>query len=912
MGGENTNNSGENTSDERAEWQSLGHKIAEQIASHTTTDKNGDPVYIGKELPEEMQAKVEKVGFRKQGEKPRGTDKDGLIDNAVYPKRPDESIWDLRDRRSTLQHKTDRAILEQIDKKANETLSAGTVSKIYDTLLNQDAFRDNNPSDDKRNTVVNEARDLALKTANHYYRAMLPNNSKHGQYVSEAYENVYARRIVEDEPMREIMPKELENQAIDEAILDSRRDGYNRSRYAAEKRPIWEYQHESLEVANKSLQEYSHEIFSGLFDNDLKISEEEAEKRRKSAILNTIEAGLYLPNTTTQNPEEADRILSENGINKESHITTALALEGYDDADKERKKDIAKYFDLNGQVDKMMDDPQFKYYYSGGKLWLEGNKYQRESRLKFFREPQYSMLLDPEISQAALERLSNVANQIEDDINNNPGLIEKVRDEAKVTEEAKLANDVAQTISLYNLGLLLKTTKIDCSDRVMGHLIESHSSSKSFSDVLAKYINGRNDLKIETNIDCEKAIRDGLTMRLAQGIVMHGRNVMDLTEIFESQDYKNNEARIGIDFSDKTIMHLSFGGFLNLIGTRNGEVSPEADWYFDNVFSNDLGEFKSIVKSYRNSGVPNRTTIDKLGRFMNRHKEDFRQYERQKKVDERAQDAERDRKRMIKAEEITRVDTNFIRNLVLQRRSFLLNKLGNRNPAIVSSTFDGNTMATSSNVGQNSSSNYIPMLNKEAPFDFGEEKVNKLISFADFIDQNIPNSNVQVFVRNFNDKNKSYNSPDAYVGFWFDYEGKRCLIAESFNNDAAMYAAIEDSESGFGVLDMFDDPKSYSINNPNVAAVDHLDRDNFDDSLDVTYQKVMFFLRTGNEADAKYGLNGKANWQQRQALQFPAWPILFDNGAQMDDLAGYQAWQEQLMQNQDELVDEKLRMWNRR
>lgn len=910
MGGENINNNGENTSDERAEWQSLGHKIAEQIASHTTTDKNGVPVYLGKELPEEMQTKVEKAGFRKQGEKPRGTDRDGVIDNTVYPKKPNESIWDLRERRSMLQYETDQAIVEQLNKKAQEILSHDALNRAYNDLLGQGAFSDNNPSYEKKDLVTQEARELALKTTNRYYEKMLPNSPKHSQYVSEAYEDIYATRIVKDEPMREITPRELENQAIDEAILDSRRDKYNHGWYSITKRPSWEYQHESLAVANRSLQEHSHEIFSGLFDDDLNIPKKEAEKRRKSAIENTISIGSFLPNTIAQNPGEADRILSENGIDKGSHITAALALEGYDDANEKHRKNIAKYFDLEHQVDEMMDDPQFKYHYHSGELSLEGNRHQSDSKIKLFRNRRYSMLLDSDISRVALERLNNAARQIEDDINNKPDLIEEVRNKARADEETNLANDVANTISLYNLGLLLKTTKMDCSDRVINNLIENHSSSKSFGNVLAEYINGRNNLKIETDIDCEKAIRNGLTARLAKGIVMHGRNVMDLTKIFESQDYKNNEARIGIDFSDKTIIHLSFGGFLNLIGTRNGEVSPEADWYFNNIFSNDLGEFKSIVKKYRDSGVPNRTTIDKLGRFMNRHKEDFKQYERQKKVDERAQDAERDRKRMIKAEEITRVDTNFIRNLVSQRRSFLLNKLGKRNPAIVSSTFDGNT-TTSNNVNPNSSSNYIPMLDKEAPFDFGEEKVNKLISFADFIDQNIPNSNVQVFVRNFNDKKKSYNSPDAYVGFWFDYEGKRCLIAESFNNDAAMYAAIEDPESGFSVLDIFDDPKSYSINNQNVAAIDHLDRDNFDDSLDVTYQKVMFFLRTGNNADAMYGPNGKASWQQRQALQFPAWPLLFDNGAQMDDLAGYQAWQEQQMQNQDELVDEKLRMWNR-
>lgn len=933
----NANNEPRESSD-REEMQSLGHKIAEQIASHTTTDKNGETVYIGRELPKKVQGKVEESGFENPGEQPRGTSKDGVIDDEVYPKGANEFDWELRRRRNMLRSKTNSAIVAQVEQRATEILDNDAAGAAYDGLISRGDAYDDNPSDQIRSKVGREARELAVKTLNYYYQNMLPNNPKHEQYVAQAYEDVFTDKIVKDDTNSEVTKKEIENAAIDEAIKDARRSGLESNRYI-ERKPSWEYQRDSRWVANELLNDHRYEIFSGLFDNDLDMPEKETQQIRHSVINTAIKSGLFMPNTTVNNPGKADAMLLNNGIEKDSTQVTAFAVDGIGEVSDERKKEIARYFDLNNKISAMMDNSDFVFRYKKGdrdelrvKCGIPYYKRKRELD-EWAREER---VLDPEITHVALDRLRNAANQVEESINNSPEYVEKVKNHTRRFEEDYVTDGIFTTRNSFDFGNLLdrlNVAKIDCSDRIINHYIAGRDDSESFSYVLSDYMsaNKPKNPNLEVDVDYQKAIQNGLKMRLAQGVAKDGNRDIDLTRIFETQEYKDNQAKIGLDFTDDLIPRLAFTGFLNTIKTRNGEYSNEANWYYDNIFANDPGKFAAFIEAFKESSN-DRGTKGKLTRFgSERGNEDFYVFLQQRERDKRP---DLESRHTIKRGQITGINKNTMGAILKQYEIDLLNDWEKQGYTKIQSTLNKKTGASSGNRPNN------PTTRKERetpPFDYGLEKGKALARYADFIEENIPGSDVYRFECTFKGEKKDLlppnlmdqlelpkmsaqqkyvdavlKDPDAYIGFTFAYEGKRCLIAESFGDDAAMYLAIEDPESGFRCLDLFDDAKSYARNLSNVVAVDHFDLYNFADSLDECYQKAFMFFITGDKNmvfPTKKG--GRDNWQRLQSQQFPAWPMLFDNGAQMDDLTGYQAWQEQQMKNRDELIDEKLSMWNR-
>ena len=189
------------------------------------------------------------------------------------------------------------------------------------------------------------------------------------------------------------------------------------------------------------------------------------------------------------------------------------------------------------------------------------------------------------------------------------------------------------------------------------------------------------------------------------------------------------------------------------------------------------------------------------------------------------------------------------------------------------------------------------------------------------MDENIPNSNVKTFELIFGDKAVGVGDSNHYMGFSFNYEGKRCAIAESLhptastyliNSDIEEYEVSPDTEIEPFLRELSGKTKTEVSQDSNVASVIHFGKKRFDESLDADYQKGFMFFRTGDKNSVKYGWAGnRESWEQLHNQQFPAWPMLFDNGAQMDDLAGYQAWQEEKMNKKDELINEKLQMWNR-
>ena len=201
-----------------------------------------------------------------------------------------------------------------------------------------------------------------------------------------------------------------------------------------------------------------------------------------------------------------------------------------------------------------------------------------------------------------------------------------------------------------------------------------------------------------------------------------------------------------------------------------------------------------------------------------------------------------------------------------------------------------------------------PKERKEAPFDFGIEKVRGLQKYANYIELNYPNSNLQRFIDTFPDETEKnggkikLDSTRSYIGFSFEYDGKTCAVAESFGDPAGMYLYCDELGSDF--KKMFDMSKFDAERDPNIAVVDHLDKDHFDEDLDTSYQKAFIFFKSGDKGDVLYtNYGGQRKWRENQKREFPAWPVDISNEYQPypDDLTEYQAWHERQDNVQDRL-----------
>ncbi|MBR2658511.1 hypothetical protein IKD57_01260 [Candidatus Saccharibacteria bacterium] len=131
MNGENFNSN--NDQNQRDEWR----KIAQQIASHTTTDGHGENVYLGRELPEEMQGQVEAAGFEHEPEAPRGSSEDSIIDRETYPQKEGESNEEYESRINEMQTKTDEFVRSYEKETAEQERKNLLLEQERETYLNQ-------------------------------------------------------------------------------------------------------------------------------------------------------------------------------------------------------------------------------------------------------------------------------------------------------------------------------------------------------------------------------------------------------------------------------------------------------------------------------------------------------------------------------------------------------------------------------------------------------------------------------------------------------------------------------------------------------------------------------------------------------------------------------------------------------
>ena len=788
MGGENINNSGENTGDERAEWQSLGHKIAEQIASHTTTDKNGEPVYLGREMPEEMRAKVEETGFVKPAEEPHGTAIDGEISTDSYPRLNNESKPEYKERIEDIRNKTKDSIQEKFEKRAASYLTDNSIDKYYQERIQANKFYDRYPSDEKKETVRKEVREIVNGNLMERHEAIVRlENSR----LPDLYNQAYYTKIAHNDSS-DIKIEDLEDAVF--VRLDSERyrvknklgGDYRRETYSPSYSENFRYFYESPVIAQELLNDNQRQIFQGDFNANL--PQDESTIIRANTVKQTIQDGVFLPDIIKKNPDEADNLLAEVGIDKYSDQITWLAINGYDAVGKRQKKRIAGYFDLDKRVAEMMDGSKsnYKYRYDHGKLYHHNGKQ-----------------FPPEISQSAIEKLDNMAKKLEGELNNDPEFLAKAKETLKQQKERKIAKRVA-TEDRIKFGDLLDTSVVKSNFEAADAIVKNYEDAEGLRGLLSDYMRGK--LELEVDVDYKKSIQDGLKNRLAQGMSGQYGKEKDLTSIFRTDEFINNADRIGIDFTDEKIFDIAFDGFIKTLEAKKGEKSDAANWYYENIFSNDTDRFLANLKTLKEDESTNRGLTTKINRFV-KENDVINAHKIQEETKKKRQGSILDEYRAAEIAQVENVTKKDIENIVAERQQALVN---------------------------------------EAPFDFGVEKGRALLKYYDFVEMNIPNGSPQMLVYAFPGAN---DDPRSYLGFEFNYEGKRCMIAESLGDPAAMYLSIADEISGFECKDVFKMARYDADRHPNVAVVDHLDKEHFDDDLDGSYQKAFMFFRTGNKED---------------------------------------------------------------
>ena len=832
MGGETINNNGENASNEHTDWQSLGHKIAEQIASHTTTDKNGEPVYLGRELPEEMQTKVEESGFVNPPEAPRGNKIDGReMSWDVYPRHEEESYTEYTNRLSTMNEKTREIIVDRMSEKVDSLFTNDTIDAVHNLLIDNNKFRNRYPSEDTREAIRNEVRDLVKGSIVERYAAI--DEMEKDNYPT-LYERAYYKKLANND-LGDVTKDDIEDIVYDTLNLEDYRvknklggaNGWN-NKYGSG----YKYHYESPIIAQELMSEKQRELFRGELQEEY-ISPSDLIKYNQNVIESAINEGDFLPDVIKTNPEAADEVLAKNEIDKNSDKITWLAINGAEASKKRQKSRITNYFNLNSRIAEMMENPDYDFSYKYGKLYREGKA------------------LDPIMSKGGIEKLKNIVTATSNEIANDGESIEKSKNEIREYKEKELTNRARNDDGIMNqVENLLEIHSINASINAEGFADNSSESAGLKKLIMAYYL--ENKSSIEIPVDYKTAIKRGFEERLALGIQKVGEHwenhdggwhmideYKDYTKIFRSKHYAEVKDKIGINFEDEEYYDMAFTGFINALGSTNGYRSDAANWYYDEIFSKDPGKFLASLAAYRESDGCNRGMKNRITRFKN-HRIDILEFQKQL-VSEQNNDTENIK--VTKTFEASRED---VANILRKKQLSLLREHG-------IDKLDVSTTSFLPGSRDNETAEYGVGETPEMPiYDFGYEKVKALFAFAQHMDMNVPGSNVRYFINAFPRANNAdeqntqledvaLDDSRSYIGFKFIRNGVECLMAESFAQGAGLYTAY-DAGDGLDCNHIFNRTKQNAIKEKNIARTNHLDQAHYNESLNDSHQRSLKFI----------------------------------------------------------------------
>lgn len=647
----------------------------------------------------------------------------------------------------------------------------------------------------------------------------------------------------------------------------------------------------------------------------LEKTNENLQKNKETAVYLALKNRSFFPRTLKENPDSINAVFENIGIDKDSDLVTIGALVGYGSRRKSIKnlEPEAKAFDLENKIADLFENNIESEYHifrrHGNNLEIFADRYGRKPNdyTSQFDENWYS--IDPEISKKVVDEIEAAEHSLADELSKDPEFEKTVKTRYEEVLENRKHNIVTE-ISFANTGdrdfdfnqyLDTKTLNLNADEyfNTVTDYIRDAKKTKSlgnFIDVDNIY-DILNISSMEVGDEYENTIKAELLRRLSQGSVTeryrYSQGEYYSTEIFRTEGFKDNQERLGIDFKDPEIMKLAFDGFINTIRMKNGEKSEQADWYYDNIFANDPGGFLEKVKALREQSK-DRGTKAKITRFFKNNPQAFEDKIRVE-LDRRFYEEINSEKRAVKTSVLRNAKRGDINKIVNDYKSKLIDRVREKGADEIA-TFAGERRT----YGEQEEGS--KKRQRETPFDFGLEKGNALIKYGNFIETTFPDCNINWFTDTFpkrGENSEIFDDQDSYLGFSFEYQGKLCVIAESLNNEAAMYLwrgeIGEDLNDDFKqMFDMarFDAKRS---DDPRIISVGHLDKDHFDDSLDTTYQKAFMFFNSGNKDEVLYkNYGGQEGWSEHRDEVLGAWPLNVeqDYGNYPKDLDKYHAWQE--------------------
>ena len=634
-----------------------------------------------------------------------------------------------------------------------------------------------------------------------------------------------------------------------------------------------------------------------------RLSPEKLTQIKNDSIKGYLKRGGILLGMIAKMPEEVRGVLESPDANTEEIIR--CILDGYESIQNgDDKKKVAEFFDLENQISGIDETPGngFDMYVEDGHL-LYIHK-------KAYWGNQWSKIPD-ELSGSIIARHKQSAQEIIDRIRQNPDFLSTLDEDRessikKAEQEAyndlmRCARDIQNT--QFNFNVYLSAEKIPFSAGKVRRFIDGfcgdESSARWWHEVKDPILSGVSDVSIDYTGVLSQALKDCLQ----HGVDTRGKDVSYLTEIFDTAGFLSNYDKLGIDFKDPEIMKLAFDGFINTLGTRNGETSNQADWYYYSIFANDPGKFLSMVKALREDPNTKRGIKGKLTRFFDHNPLAFEDKVRDE-LEKRFENEINDGHRTMRASVLRTVNRGQISGIIENYKDRLIKTIKAKGAEDIS-TFVGERQMS----GQQRETGTEDR--KEVPFDFGLEKGNALLKYGSFVETTFPNCNIQWFVDTFpqgKNGNVKYDDENSYIGFTFEYNGKLCVIAESLNGQAATY--LWRSEIGDDLneefREMFDmarfDAKRTS--DPRIVSVNHLDKEHFDDSIDEVYQKAFIFFNSGDKREVLYkNFGGREGWEAHRDQVLEAWPLGVDQEHKNypEGLEAYHRWQQRQAEIQDRL-----------
>lgn len=601
-------------------------------------------------------------------------------------------------------------------------------------------------------------------------------------------------------------------------------------------------------------------------------------------------------------PDVAVDVIKRFGVDKSDvSLRRGLLANRYSSiGQKEKRAALAEFFGLEELVGDMMDNPaENGISFRDGEFYIKNQGYLDKK-------------MPTEVTRIAIDRRNELLSNIAESLRGNPDIsaeVEQLREtEIKLdyhqTKAAILdysANDLRSPDSEY-FDNLLHTRSIEWST-YSG--LESITIPEGYEDVISK--------KEVTNIlfpdktmevDRHNAVSEALFECLKKGVgESWKRPKWPLTDIFQTEFFEKNRDELDIDFADPQVFDGALSGFMKVLMLPHGETSDAANWYYDNIFSNNLEKFDFMLDFFHDDKSTPKNLKSKITKFKN-SSEKFQEYKSQL-----------ERGTFIR--QSAKLDD--IQELVKRRKSELLNQIKEYG-AIELEVFDGITTLPATHPETN---HYRKV---EAPEDFGVRKVQSLIKAYNFIKNNIPGafpdggeedgrkhwfvdsfSSVSAGQHNQDDEfvNVNLKSKYSYVGFTFIYNGKKCVLAESFKKDAAMYAMCLDEDDDYKDLLGYSRYDATRTNDPRITPIRHFEVQK-PESIDEAIQKAFLFFSTGDKDLIKYSTHGsKDDYVEYKRVNFPEDVIGIDGTEDRNpgDLARWHAWQER-----QDMIKHRLQM----